>query len=156
WQRWRDRLLRLNAWMEHRLDIDEAVHWLGHHLRPTLAMGAVLVAACWALSGLTQIGPDEVGVVQRVGRALPEDLGPGLHWRWPWPVETVTRIQPYRVRTVEIGFRTQVGRPVNTGPRAWSSPHGTDGLDRLQDEAVMITGDGNLLEVQASVRYTIA
>ena len=42
------------------------------------------------------------------------------------------------------------------GPRAWSSQHGDDGIRRLADEAVLITGDGNLLEVQATIRYSIA
>ncbi len=155
WLRWRDRLMRLNDWMEHRLDMDEAVHWLGHHLGPALATLGILAAAGWALAGLTQIGPDEVGVVRRFGRALPDDLGPGLHWCWPWPVGSVTRVRPGQVRTIEIGFRTIAGTPF-AGARAWSSPHGTDGLRRVPDEAVLITGDGNLLELQGTVRYTIA
>jgi HflK protein len=83
-----------------------------------------------------------------------EDLGPGLYWRWPWPVEEVIRLQPERVRTVEIGFRTRSGA---TGPAAlsWSSAHGGDGIERVENEAVMITGDGNLVELQATVRYTV-
>jgi Cu+-exporting ATPase len=154
WQRWRDRLVRANDWMEHRLDVDEAVHWLGHHVRPVLAVLGILLVAAWGLAGFTQIGPDEVGVERRFGRALPDDLGPGLHWCWPWPVGTVTRVQPGRVRTIEIGFRTLAAGPTPTA-RAWSSPHGNDGLRRVPDEAVLITGDGNLLEMQGTVRYTI-
>jgi regulator of protease activity HflC (stomatin/prohibitin superfamily) len=140
--------------MEHRLDVDEAVHWLGHHLRPVLAVLGVLLAVGWGLAGLTEIGPDEVGVVRQFGRALPDDLGPGLHWCWPWPVGSVTRVQPGRVRTIEIGFRTLSGGSL-AAARAWSSPHGNDGLRRMPDEAVLITGDGNLLELQGTVRYTI-
>jgi Cu+-exporting ATPase len=101
-----------------------------------------------------QIGPDEVGVVRRFGKLLPEDLGPGLHWRWLWPAEQVLLIQPDRVRTVEIGFRTSLPGAA-PGGRAWSSPHGTDGVQRVQDEAVMITGDGNLIELQATLQYTV-
>ncbi|MBL8796298.1 MAG: hypothetical protein JNM56_20530 [Planctomycetia bacterium] len=37
----------------------------------------------------------------------------------------------------------------------WSSQHRGDGLSRIGDEAVMITGDGNLIELQATVRYTV-
>src|SRR5262249_14639320 len=133
WRRWRERFVRFNDWMEHRLDVDEAFHWVGHHLRPVLAALGVLVLGAYTISGLTQVGPDEVGVVRRLGRALPDDLGPGLHWRWPWPVEAVTRVQPHRVRTVEVGFRTLPGRAMLSEPRAWSSPHGGDGLDPLQE-----------------------
>jgi regulator of protease activity HflC (stomatin/prohibitin superfamily) len=67
----------------------------------------------------------------------------------------VTRVQPERVQHVEIGFRTLPGSKARLGVRAWSSPHGTDGIRRVDDEAVMITGDGNLLELQGTVRYTI-
>jgi Cu+-exporting ATPase len=154
--RWQERLLRLNGWLEKRLDIDEAVHWLGHHWRTALAAAAALLLAGWALAGLTQIQPDEVAVVRRFGRAQDGELGPGLYWRWPWPVEEVTPVRPGWVHTVEIGFRTIPGGPAVPAARAWSSPHGNDGIRRVPDEAVMITGDGNLLELQGTVRYTIA
>jgi Cu+-exporting ATPase len=146
---------RVNDWLEHRLDLDEAVHWLGHHWRAVGAGLAALALVVYAASGLTQVGPDEVAVVRRFGRPLPEDLGPGLYWRWPWPVEEVTRFQPDRVRTVEVGFRTTAPGTV-PGARAWSSPHGNDGVQRVPDEAVMITGDGNLVEIQGTLRYTVA
>jgi Cu+-exporting ATPase len=153
---WSERLRHLSGCLERRLDLDEGLHWLSHHWRPALATLLVLVAAGLALSGLTIIGPDEVGVVRRFGRPLPEDLGPGLHFCWPWPVDAVARVKPRRVYTVEVGFRTQPDAGAVPAPRTWSSPHGGDGVQRMPEEAVMITGDGNLLEVQASVRYTIA
>jgi Cu+-exporting ATPase len=156
WQRVHDRLARLNDWMEHRLDVDEAFHWLGHHWRSAAAAAAAVALLVWALSGLTQVGPDEVAVVRRFGRPLPGDLGPGLYWRWPWPVEEVSSVQPDRVRSVEIGFRTEAAGPALPAARAWSSPHGTDGIRRAPDEAVMITGDGNLIELQGTLRYTVA
>jgi regulator of protease activity HflC (stomatin/prohibitin superfamily) len=142
--------------MERWLDLDEGLHWLSHHLRPFAAVLAVLLFAGWGLSGVTQVGPGEVALVRRCGRLLPDDLGPGLHWRWPWPVEDVTRVKPGQIRTLEIGFRSEGAAAGQLGPRAWSSQHGGDGIRRLADEAVVITGDGNLLEVQATVRYAIA
>jgi Cu+-exporting ATPase len=68
----------------------------------------------------------------------------------------VTRVRPGWVHTVEVGFRTIPGGPAVPAARAWSSPHGNDGIERVPEEAVMITGDGNLLEVQGTVRYTVA
>jgi Cu+-exporting ATPase len=148
-------LQRFNDWLEHRLDLDEALHWLGHHGRAVAAGIAAILIAAYAASGLTRVGPDEVAVVRRFGRPLPEDFEPGLHWRWPWPVEEVTLVQPERVRTVEIGFRTATPAVV-PGARAWSSPHGADGIQRVSEEAVMMTGDGNLVELQGTLRYSIA
>jgi Cu+-exporting ATPase len=157
-------LRRVNDWLEHRLDIDEAVHWLSHQWKPVLAALVLLVLCGWALSGLNAIGPDEVGVVRRFGRPITEDLlgrptttdlEPGLHWRWPWPIESVTRLQPRRVHTIEIGFRTLPGTVAAAGGRAWSSAHANEGVRRMPEESVMITGDGNLIELQGTLRYTL-
>jgi Cu+-exporting ATPase len=156
WLRVRHRLQRIDHWMERRLNPDELLHGLGHHWKPVALGAAAVVLIAWALSGLTQVGPDELAVVRRFGRPLDEDLGPGLHWRWPWPVEEISRVQPDRLRSVEVGFRSAPGGGGMPAALAWSSPHGGDGLRRVTDEAVMITGDGNLVEMQATVRYRIA
>jgi Cu+-exporting ATPase len=156
WQRWRGRMQAVNDWLERRLDLDEGLHWLSHHWRPVLGSVAALALLCYALSGLVVLQSDEVAVVRRFGRPLAEQLTPGLYWRWPWPIERVTRVRPDRVYTVEIGFRTPPGSKAIPGGRPWSSPHAADGILRAPEEAVMITGDGNLLEVQGSVRYRIS
>jgi Cu+-exporting ATPase len=160
WLSARDRFHRVDAWMEHNLNLDEFVHWLSHQWKPvTLAVGFLLLLV-YALSGITVIGPDEVGVVRRFGRPLEQDYAPGIHWGWPWPIDQVVRVQPQRVRTVEIGFRSlPASKPQETGrdnvSLSWASAH-REGWKRIPDEAVMITGDGNLVEVQATVRYAIA
>ena len=112
--RWRDRLGRVNRWLEKWFDVEAGLHWMLHHWRPIFAAGVLLAVGGYALSGLTTVGPDERAVVRRFGRALPDDLGPGLHWTWPWPVDTVTRVQPDRIYTVEVGFRST--RPVAGKP----------------------------------------
>jgi Cu+-exporting ATPase len=156
WTGWRDRLGRANRFLEKWFDFEAGLHWLLHHWRPVFAVLLLLAAAGYALSGLTAVGPDERAVVRRFGRALPEDLRPGLHWTWPWPVDSVTRLQPDRVVTVEVGFRSTQSAGDKPQVRSWSSVHGDDGLRRVPEEAVMITGDGNLVEMQATVRYTVS
>ncbi len=156
WQAWAGRLRRVNDWLERRLDVEEGLHWLGHHVRGVVLGLAGLAVLAWLLSGATVIEADEIGLVRRFGQVQADDLEPGLHWRLPWPMERITRVRPDRVYTVEVGFRTRPGSQVIPGARSWSSPHGADGVTRQSEEAVMITGDGNLLEVQGSVRYTIS
>src|SRR6202011_3182746 len=56
---------RLDQWMERYLDFDEALHWLSHAWRRVLAVGVLLAAVAWALSGFTVIGPSERAVVLR-------------------------------------------------------------------------------------------
>jgi Cu+-exporting ATPase len=141
----------VDLWLTHHLDPGEWLHWTSHHLGPVALSLLGLFLAIYALSGVTQIGPDEVGVVRTFGRPRSANLQPGLHWCWPWPIEHVARIQPDRVRIVEVGFRSGDG---GISAKLWRSPHGV-GIERRPEEAVMITGDGNLVEVQASFRYTV-
>src|SRR5207247_6861335 len=100
-----------------------------------------LLRLVYALRGLTQVAAVEVAVVRRFGQPLDPDLGPGLYWRWPWPVEEVTRVKPERIQTVEIGFRSALASTFQPIALSWSSTHAGDGIRRIPDEAVMITGE---------------
>ncbi|MBX9628173.1 MAG: cation-translocating P-type ATPase family protein [Gemmataceae bacterium] len=158
--RLRDRARAVDRWLD-TVHLDDLLHALGHRWRWVAGGLAAVLLLGWLSTGLAQVGPGEVGVVRRFG-AVEADLGPGLHVRWPWPVEEVTRVSPAEVRTVEVGFRglTPEQRPglLPAPPRAasgWSSPH-AEGVARLTDEAVMITGDGDLVEVLATIRYRAA
>jgi Cu+-exporting ATPase len=144
------------------LSVDELLHGLAHRWKPVATAAAVVGVLAWLGTGLAQVNVDEVGLVQRFG-ALRADLEPGLHVRWPWPVETVTRVRPNEIRTVEVGFRTlteeqrtgsALRRPAGGSDAGltWSSPHANE-VQPLSDEAVMITGDGDLVEILATVRY---
>lgn len=139
----RNRLLDFDAWVGS-LHFDDLLHGLAHRWKPVSLVAGGVALAGYAASGLTQISATEVGVVQRFGRPT-ADLGPGLHWRWPAPVESVVKVQPAKVKTIEIGFRS-----ADDG-LTWSSGHG-----RQADESVMVTGDGNLVEVSATLRYRVA
>jgi modulator of FtsH protease HflK len=52
---------------------------------------ALLVVAVWLASGYYLIGANERGVVQRFGRYITTEQ-PGHGWHWPWPIETVTKL----------------------------------------------------------------
>lgn len=106
-----------------------------------------------ATRGWVAIAPHEVGLVQRHGRFL-EALGPGLHLRLPPPFETVTRLEPARVRGVEIGFRA-VAPESATDVGRWESRHSRGTIARGEEEALVLTGDGRLVELAATVQYRL-
>ena len=143
----RSRLQDFDLWLGS-LRFDDLLHWLSHRWKPVTIAVLLIAGAAYAATGVTQVGPGEVGVVQRFGRAT-ADLAPGLHVRWPYPVESVVKLRPAEVRTVEIGFRTTTADGLT-----WASAHG--GYQRVADESLMVTGDGNLVEVSATLRYHIA
>lgn len=115
------------------------------------------LAAVWAASGLRMIDPQEVGLVQRFGQHVGGELGPGLHLRWPWPIDRVTRIEPDRLRMAAVGSPREAGAG-ETGAAAsyeWNVRHaGFDDTPPL--ERLMLTGDENLVEVAARIHYRVA
>jgi len=95
----------------------------------------------WLLSGIFIIAPDERGLVLRFGRVVREaDPGPGYHL--PWPIEEVLKPSVTQIRKEEFGFRT-----VSMGPPARYSDE--------DSEALMVTGDENIVKLQFIVQYRI-
>ena len=60
---------------------------------------ALLIVAVWLSSGYYQIGATERGVVQRFGRYITTEQ-PGHGWHWPWPIESVTKLDVAAVEGV--------------------------------------------------------
>jgi HflK protein len=112
------------------------------------------VAALYALSGVYALSPDETGVIERFGHKLSPYRTAGLHYKLPWPVERLTRIQANRVRVVEIGFRSNVGG-ADAEPAAyeWNVQHRGGRFQKIPDESLMLTGDQNMIELTATVHY---
>ncbi len=145
-----------------------AVHRLEHALQDSPArirsaaprlLGAApfALAAVWAASGLRMIDPQEVGLVQRFGQHVGGELGPGLHLRWPWPVDLVTRVEPDRLRMAAVGSPREAGAGETGTPASyeWNVRHaGFDDTPPL--ERLMLTGDENLVEVAARIHYRVA
>ncbi len=65
----------------------------------------VLLLVVWAASGLYRVDEAERGVVQRFG-AYSETTLPGLHWHWPFPIETVDIVNTNAVSN--YAFRTEI------------------------------------------------
>ncbi|HEY3808472.1 MAG TPA: FtsH protease activity modulator HflK [Steroidobacteraceae bacterium] len=69
--------------------------------RATTAVSLLLLAvALWLISGIHQIAGTERGVVQRFGRYLELDP-PGYSWHWPWPIETVRKLDVTDVEAID-------------------------------------------------------
>ncbi len=62
-----------------------------------LSIGVIL----WVLSGIYIIQPAERGVVQQFGRYVKTTL-PGPHWRIPWPIQSLERVNVDQNRSVEL------------------------------------------------------
>jgi P-type Cu+ transporter len=121
--------------------------------RPALYAAVALLV----LNGFYILGPDEAGVIERFGKKVLPYSEPGAHYKLPWPIERLTRIQARRVRVVEIGFRSTSASP-DTEPAAyeWNVQHRSGRFQRKPEEALMLSGDQNMIELNATVHYSLA
>ncbi|MGO8788198.1 MAG: FtsH protease activity modulator HflK [Terriglobia bacterium] len=117
----------------------------------------IAALALYGLSGFYILGPDENGVIERLGRKLVPYREPGLHYKLPWPVDALTRIKARRVRVVEIGFRTVAGTPeAEPASYEWNAEHSSGRFQKVPEESAMLTGDQNMIELYATVHYVPA
>jgi Cu+-exporting ATPase len=139
--------------LDEALDFGSAWRWCAGHHGGILAGVIAASAFFYAASGITMIGTDEAGIVQRFG-GYRDLLAPGLHLRFPAPIERVTRIAPSRMRGLDIGFREGA---TSREPLRWESRHerSAEGPDEPSGSALLLTGDGQYLEMTASVQYGI-
>src|SRR5438105_11265470 len=106
---------------------------------------AIVIAAIvvlWAASGFYRVLPDEVGVVLRFG-AYNRTTQPGLNYHLPTPIETVLRPSVTRVNRTEIGYRNAEG------------PGRGQVTRQVPEEALMLTGDENIVDINFTVFWVI-
>ncbi|MEO7649841.1 MAG: FtsH protease activity modulator HflK, partial [Bryobacteraceae bacterium] len=119
-------------------------------MKPALYTAAGLLV----LSGFYTLGPDETGVIERFGKKVLPYSEAGAHYKLPWPIERLTRIQSKRVRVVEIGFRSNA-YAVDNEPASyeWNVQHRSGRFQRKPEESLMLSGDQNMMELNATVHY---
>ncbi len=109
-------------------------------MKPTRGMKYIilLVAAVLVLSqSVFKVEPDEEGLVKRFGDVV-RTVGPGPHIKVPF-LETVVTPKVEKLHRIEVGFRTNVRGRAQIVPQ----------------EALMLTGDMNILSVEFIVQYKI-
>ncbi|QGY39767.1 FtsH protease activity modulator HflK [Pseudodesulfovibrio cashew] len=100
----------------------------------------------WAASGFYIVEPDEVGVVQQFGEFNRiTTAGPNYHI--PYPVESVLTPKVTQIRRIEFGFRSSGRARVQNFQQGVSR--------EVPEEALMLTGDENIVSVQFIVQYMI-
>jgi membrane protease subunit HflK len=106
----------------------------------------IVLLLLWLGSGLYVVGPGERGVVLRFGKVV-DETDPGLRYRLPWPVGSHSLVDIAGVRRAEVGFRTAAGVDPTRGMQG--------GARTVPQEALMLTGDENIVEIQLFVQYRV-
>jgi membrane protease subunit HflK len=117
---------------------------------PNINFGTVgLVVLLLLLAGLLwstifTVAPEEVGVILTFGKYTRE-VGPGLRFKLPVPIQNVIKVPVQRQLKQEFGFRTQ---QANVRSRFTTAG--------LEGESLMLTGDLNVAVVEWTTQFRVA
>lgn len=98
-----------------------------------LLIGLALLV--WLASGFYIVDAGERGVVLRFGKYI-ETTQPGPRWHLPYPIENVETVNVEQVRTIEVGYQHNM-------------------KSKVLSEALMLTDDENIVDLQFSVQYLL-
>ncbi len=112
--------------------------------KPLRWAGVGILVLAILFSSIFTVNPEEVGIILRFGK-FTRTVSPGLNFKLPLGIETVTKVPVERQLKQEFGFRTQ-----EAGVRS------TYGRRDYQQESLMLTGDLNAAEVEWIVQFRIA
>lgn len=133
---------------ERRFGVSFRSSWTIRFVRraflPVLLVSGLLY---WGLTSLTLIGPSERGVRESFG-VVDGQLGPGLHWKLPWPFGQVRRFDVKRIRSVRIGSNEEESKHRPTAI-LWSKAH-------AHEEFALVLGTGTeAVSIGALLYYKI-
>ena len=94
-----------------------------------------LVVLVWLASGAFIVQEGQTGVVMTFGK-FSHVTPAGFNWRWPTPFQSHETVNVSQVRTVEIGYRATA-------------------KNKQLKEALMLTDDENIIEIQFAVQYKL-
>jgi membrane protease subunit HflK len=106
---------------------------------PVFPIVAVVVLV-WLGTGFYIVDQGSLGVVKRFGNFV-ETAEPGPRWHLPYPFESADVVNMEQVRRLEVGYR--------------SAGEGSGSKVKQPKEALMLTEDENIIDLQFAVQYNL-
>lgn len=124
-----------NPWGKERLEFKIP------NLKPKVPVTIfiVIIFLVWLGSGFFIVKSDEQAVVKRFGKIV-KIVGAGPHFHLPYPIESIDKAEVTKIHRIEIGFRSEGNGTIKPVPK----------------EALMLTGDENIVSIDFIIQYKIA
>lgn len=106
-----------------------------------LIAGALLLALFVTLCTYI-VKPGENVVVQRFGAWDRTKTEEGLSFKFPWPIEKITKVNVNEIRKMNIGFMEGFGRS-------------SSALQDVPEESLMLTSDRNIVDIDLVIQWNI-
>jgi membrane protease subunit HflK len=145
--------------VRYQFGVEVSGNWLirlvGRSVTPlSLLAGGVLAA----LSCLVVVGPDEEGLILRGGAVRGSAIGPGVHVKLPWPIETAVTAPTQRVLQLSVSSDL-AGRSRDSQALLWTG--GDDRLAHIGKEyyPVLLSARGSglaVVDAEVVIHYRIA
>ncbi|MDB1145118.1 MAG: FtsH protease activity modulator HflK [Alcaligenaceae bacterium] len=105
-------------------------------MKPVYAIGIlVVILAIWIASGFFTVKEGQVGVITQFG-SYTKTVNPGFQWHIPYPIQKVEIVNVEAVRSFSVGYRENA-------------------LNKVLPEALMLTEDENIVDLQFDVQYRL-
>jgi membrane protease subunit HflK len=98
---------------------------MGKHFKLVKKFGIPILVLSYFASGFYYVRWDQIGIEQRFGKPIESERPPGLHYRFPWPIESVKLVNVGNIKTV------------------------------TSDPVPMLTGDENLIDVSVVTHFLV-
>ncbi len=95
-------------------------------IAPLVLFAAVTL---YLLSCIVVVAPNEEAIIERFGNPVNDAndvrlVGPGLSFKWPWPIDIVYKYPTKKVMELNIGFKAKKDTDkVGYGPLLWGKEH---------------------------------
>jgi len=117
----------------------------------------LIAALAYGLAGLHSVGPGEAGLHFCFGRLRGGTLGPGLHYHAPAPFCQHLLVPVDRARRLTVGYEDN---PLYDGAPApaylWDGSTGSGPWRSREGEALYLTGDGTIVDLELVASYRIS
>jgi membrane protease subunit HflK len=131
------------------------------------------IFSVYILSGVYTVEPGEVAVSRIFGQEVRQSISEGLHYRLPWPVEAIEKVNVSEIRRVDVGLPPSEGpllfpKKGSSAPRAGAGNKGghemhgnISTVSQSPDPNLMsaknqfFSGDENILDIRMNIQYQI-
>jgi membrane protease subunit HflK len=141
-QAFQEKMRQAHRAIEKNIPISNLARLAGKAL---LVLVSVVIIATGLNSVFFTVGSHEMAMVERFGKPARQQTpaGPGLHIKWPWPIDRMIKVDVARVKSMNIG---NVPDSQSTA-LLWTKNHGS--------EEPFLTGDNNFFYPYIVVDYRI-
>ena len=139
------------------------------HARSVAGWLIFLLVLLYLASGSYSVKPEQRGVVKRFGQVVNDNVLPGIHYRWPWPIESVIRLRTTEIRSLTVSFGhgedSQEEKMSSQEDLEEETPIWAEETDRsfsvessqaAEETSALLTGDENLVITTLMIQYMIS